>query len=184
MLTRLTVGMSEDDSFESERPRSRSEIAAVFRSVADQLDAGGAVTVGDDDRSVAVSPPERPMFEIEIEREASDDTEEVSFELEIEWTEQAGEAASSATAETEDERAVDDTDGAAKADIETEVDTIESLGRFEIFRDRAEEWRWRLVHRNGNIIATSGEGYTSRQNALKGMRSVMRNAPDAEVVSK
>jgi hypothetical protein len=25
----------------------------------------------------------------------------------------------------------------------------ESLARFEVFRDKADEWRWRLVHRNG-----------------------------------
>ncbi len=65
------------------------------------------------------------------------------------------------------------------------VDTpepVESLARFQVFRDRADEWRWRLVHRNGNIIATSGEGYTRKHNAQKGLRSVVRNAPDAEVV--
>lgn len=56
-----------------------------------------------------------------------------------------------------------------------------SLARFQLFRDRAGEWRWRLVHRNGNIIATSGEGYTRRHNAEKGLRSVVANAPDAEV---
>ncbi|PSP98321.1 hypothetical protein BRC89_08300 [Halobacteriales archaeon QS_4_70_19] len=37
--------------------------------------------------------------------------------------------------------------------------------RFELFRDRADEWRWRLRHRNGNVIATSGEGYTQAQRA-------------------
>ena len=56
-----------------------------------------------------------------------------------------------------------------------------SLARFQLFEDRAGEWRWRLVHRNGNIIATSGEGYTRRHNAEKGLRSVVANAPDAEV---
>ena len=56
-----------------------------------------------------------------------------------------------------------------------------SLARFQLFQDRAGEWRWRLVHRNGNIIATSGEGYTRRHNAEKGLRSVVANAPEAEV---
>jgi len=27
---------------------------------------------------------------------------------------------------------------------------------FEIYRDSASEWRWRLVHRNGNVLADSG----------------------------
>ncbi|PSP99579.1 hypothetical protein BRC94_06975 [Halobacteriales archaeon QS_5_70_17] len=55
------------------------------------------------------------------------------------------------------------------------------MARFEVFRDRAGEWRWRLVHCNGNIIATSGEGYTTRRNAEKGIRSVVANAPGADV---
>jgi amphi-Trp domain-containing protein len=57
----------------------------------------------------------------------------------------------------------------------------ESLARFEVYLDRAEEWRWRLVHHNGNVIADGGEGYTSKQSALKGLRSVMANAPGATV---
>ncbi len=52
---------------------------------------------------------------------------------------------------------------------------------FELFRDDADEWRWRLRHANGNIIADSGEGYTTKANAKKGIRSVKANAPDAAV---
>ena len=59
-----------------------------------------------------------------------------------------------------------------------------SLARFEIFLDRGSEWRWRLRHRNGNIIATSGEGYTQKHNAWKGLRCVMANAPEAAVTDE
>jgi len=52
---------------------------------------------------------------------------------------------------------------------------------FEVYRDRADEWRWRLVARNGRIIADSGEGYTSKQGAERGIESVKRNAADAAV---
>lgn len=31
--------------------------------------------------------------------------------------------------------------------------------RFEYFRDRRKEWRWRLVASNGRIVACAGEGY-------------------------
>ena len=31
--------------------------------------------------------------------------------------------------------------------------------RVIIYRDKADEWRWRLVHQNGNTLADSGEGY-------------------------
>ena len=54
--------------------------------------------------------------------------------------------------------------------------------RFELFEDSAGEWRWRLVVANGNIIADSGEGYTSKQGAKRGIESVRSNAPDARVV--
>lgn len=53
--------------------------------------------------------------------------------------------------------------------------------RFELFVDRAGEWRWRLVASNGEIIADSGEGYSSKQGAERGIRSVRRAAPEATV---
>ncbi|MFC7232151.1 HVO_2922 family protein [Saliphagus sp. GCM10025308] len=58
----------------------------------------------------------------------------------------------------------------------------ESLAEFRLFEDRAGEWRWHLRHQNGNIIADSGEGYTSKQSARNGIRSVVRNAPGASVL--
>jgi len=52
---------------------------------------------------------------------------------------------------------------------------------FELFKDRAGEYRWRLRHENGNTIADSGEGYTTKQGALNGIQSVKDNAPDAPI---
>jgi uncharacterized protein YegP (UPF0339 family) len=56
------------------------------------------------------------------------------------------------------------------------------IGRaaFEIYEDAGEEWRWRLRHRNGNILADSGEGYSSRSAAQDAVDSVKRNAPGAD----
>jgi uncharacterized protein YegP (UPF0339 family) len=54
------------------------------------------------------------------------------------------------------------------------------MARFELLPDGRGVWRWRRRHRNGNVIATSGEGYTQKHNAQKGLRCVMRNAPGAE----
>ncbi len=50
--------------------------------------------------------------------------------------------------------------------------------KFELYKDKAGEFRWRLRHQNGEIIA-SGEGYTTKANALNGIESVKKNAPDA-----
>jgi uncharacterized protein YegP (UPF0339 family) len=52
---------------------------------------------------------------------------------------------------------------------------------FELYKDKAGEFRWRLVHQNGQIIADSGEGYTTKANALNGIDSVRENAPAAPI---
>ena len=52
---------------------------------------------------------------------------------------------------------------------------------FEVYRDKAGEWRWRLIHENGNILADSGEGYSSRSKARQGLDSVRSNVGDADV---
>ncbi|WP_442978254.1 HVO_2922 family protein [Salarchaeum sp. III] len=57
----------------------------------------------------------------------------------------------------------------------------ESKAHFEVYEDDAGQWRWRLVHRNGNILADSGEGYASKQKAKQGLESVKENAPGAPV---
>jgi len=59
-----------------------------------------------------------------------------------------------------------------------------SDARFELFADSAGEWRWRLVHANGNVIADSGEGYSRKADAKNGLRSVQTNAAGADVVEE
>ncbi len=58
---------------------------------------------------------------------------------------------------------------------------MSSKASFEVYRDNADEWRWRLVASNGNIIADSGEGYKSKQGVQRGIESVKRTAPHANV---
>ena len=53
--------------------------------------------------------------------------------------------------------------------------------KFEVYVDKAGEFRFRLKARNGEIIAVS-EGYKAKASCLNGIDSVRRNAPDAEVV--
>jgi uncharacterized protein YegP (UPF0339 family) len=55
---------------------------------------------------------------------------------------------------------------------------------FELYKDRGEEWRWRLVASNGNIVADSAEGYASKQGAERGIRSVKRIASEAEITEE
>ncbi|OYY89757.1 MAG: DUF1508 domain-containing protein [Sphingomonas sp. 28-66-16] len=44
--------------------------------------------------------------------------------------------------------------------------------KFELYKDKAGEWRWRLRHGNGNILATTSEGYSSKASALKCIENV------------
>lgn len=52
--------------------------------------------------------------------------------------------------------------------------------KYEVYTDKAGEFRFRLKARNGEIIAT-GEGYKAKAGCLNGIESIKKNAPDAEV---
>ena len=52
--------------------------------------------------------------------------------------------------------------------------------KFEIYTDKAGEFRFRLKARNGEIIATS-EGYKTMASCKNGIASVGKNAPEAEI---
>ena len=52
--------------------------------------------------------------------------------------------------------------------------------KFEIYLDKAGEFRFRLKARNGQIVAVS-EGYKAKPSCLNGIESVKKNAPDAPV---
>jgi uncharacterized protein YegP (UPF0339 family) len=53
--------------------------------------------------------------------------------------------------------------------------------KFEVYKDKAGEFRFRLKARNGEIIAV-GESYKAKASCLNGIDSIRRNAPDAKVV--
>lgn len=52
--------------------------------------------------------------------------------------------------------------------------------KFEVYKDKAGEFRFRLKARNGEIIAVS-EGYVQKISCMNGIESVRNNAPDATV---
>jgi uncharacterized protein YegP (UPF0339 family) len=71
----------------------------------------------------------------------------------------------------------------AQTDLQATLDALRtSQSRFELYEDRSGQWRWRLRHRNGNVIATGGEGYTRRHNAQNGLQAVRRDALGATVL--
>lgn len=111
--------------------------------------------------AVAVDDDQRVAVEVPPEPEMGvtlvREDGDVSLEVEVDW---------------------DETDGTV------ETGTATSKARFEVYGDSAGDYRWRLVHRNGNIIADGGEGYASKQKAEQGLESVRKNGPGAYVVDR
>jgi len=91
--------------------------------------------------------------ELGVELEREDRT--VSLNIELEWQEESG---------------------------TVETDVVASKARFEVYEGAGDEYRWRLVHRNGNILADGSEGYASKQKARQGLESVRTNASGAYIV--
>lgn len=53
--------------------------------------------------------------------------------------------------------------------------------KFELYKSSNGEYRWRLKSSNGQVIAASGEGYTSKDGATKGIDAVKRDAGAARI---
>ncbi len=74
------------------------------------------------------------------------------------------------------------------ADAKLEDQTVENFAevshpKFEVYKDKAGEFRFRLKARNGEIVAVS-TGYKQKASCLNGIESVRKNAPDAEIVKE
>ena len=72
---------------------------------------------------------------------------------------------------------------AAVEDQTVEGFAQEKHSKFEVYTDKAGEFRFRLKATNGQIIAV-GEGYKAKAGCLNGIASVQKNAPDAEIVEQ
>lgn len=73
---------------------------------------------------------------------------------------------------------------AAKVEDQTgEGYAVLSHPKFELFVDKAGQYRFRLKATNGKIIATS-EGYVTKAACENGIDSVKKNAPEAEIVEE
>ncbi|WP_254274661.1 HVO_2922 family protein [Haloarcula marina] len=112
----------------------------------------GEPVPADEEQSVTVDPAAESDLTVDVTR----DGDEVNLDIGMSWTE------------------------SDEGDIETDVTA--SKATFERYQDTADEWRWRLVHNNGNIIADCGEGYASKQKATQGLDSVKENAPGAHIL--
>ena len=72
---------------------------------------------------------------------------------------------------------------AAVEDQTVEDFAKETNPKFEVYTDKAGEFRFRLKAKNGQIIAVS-EGYTTMAKCKNGIASVQKNSVDAPVVKE
>lgn len=66
----------------------------------------------------------------------------------------------------------------------TAADSKHAAVVFEVYQDKAGDYRWRLRAKNTRILATSSEGYSEKRACLSAIESVKRAAADAPVEEK
>lgn len=153
----------EETLLSFERTESRDAIATYLRTAFRDLDDDGTLVLDGGERTVTVRMPERATFEVEAEREETDDGDtELSVGFEVEWTET-------------DEAALEE-------DGRDPVVPDDSNAQFQTYTDRAGRYRWRLVDSAASIVAVAGRGYDSRSAAEQAAARVPMLAPEATVV--
>ena len=73
-------------------------------------------------------------------------------------------------------------------EAEVEDQTVENFEtkknpKFEIYADKAEQFRFRLKAKNGQVILAS-QGYAKMESCVKGVQSVKKNAVNSEIVQE
>src|SRR5262245_14209196 len=71
-----------------------------------------------------------------------------------------------------------------KAACQKSVDRIKANAgsdklKFEVYQDRAKEYRWRLKAANGQIVASSSEGYKAKADSQKAIDRIKKAASTA-----
>ena len=72
---------------------------------------------------------------------------------------------------------------AAVEDQTVEGFATEKNPKFEVYTDKAGEFRFRLKATNGQVIVIS-EGYTTHASCINGVETVKKNAVDADIVTE
>lgn len=57
------------------------------------------------------------------------------------------------------------------------------MSSFQVYKDEGGHWRWRLLSKNGRILADSAEGYTTHGNCLRAIGTVKEIVSDADVLT-
>jgi uncharacterized protein YegP (UPF0339 family) len=139
-----------------------------------------------DDLAERLETAERERDDLEAERSELETTAVAERDAREEAVAKADELGAALATAKEEQEDLEERAAAAEARATTAEDRLARLeasnATFDVYRDKAGKWRWRLVHQNSNIIAASGQGYSNDRGARRGMRSVVRNALGAAVV--
>jgi uncharacterized protein YegP (UPF0339 family) len=68
--------------------------------------------------------------------------------------------------------------GAAATGLASE---LRAGATFEVYQDARKEYRWRLKAANGQVIATSGQGYKSKADCRHGIDIIQKEAATAKI---
>jgi amphi-Trp domain-containing protein len=85
-LMEVTIMGRETTLFKSEERKSRDEVCAFLRSLADRLETG-RLTLRQGDRELELDLPGRLVLEVKAEDEETDGRTERSLEIELTWWE-------------------------------------------------------------------------------------------------
>jgi len=97
---------------------------------------------------------------------------------EFRWRLKAGNGEILATAGQGYKAKADCTKGVER--IKTEADKL----AFEVYEDNSKEFRWRAKAANGQIVATSSQGYKAKADCEKAIELIKKGAAKAEVDDK
>ncbi len=77
-------------------------------------------------------------------------------------------------------RNVAEAEGHAEAQVAEDGSAVKGGKGFEIYEDASASWRWRLRAGNGELVAISEQGFSSKSGIVKALDVVRRNAAAAE----
>jgi large subunit ribosomal protein L21 len=124
---------------------------------------------------------ERRKIEETAARQAAEDAA-LAAKLAAAVPAEATSAPKRAPAATEATETIEATVPVATDSAEASPDEAEATASraFEIFEDKAGQWRWRLRARNGELVAMSEQGFTTKSGVVRSLDVVRRNTADAE----
>ena len=68
--------------------------------------------------------------------------------------------------------------GLSSQSVAAQAKKDDSKLKFELYKDKAGEFRWRLKAANGAVLATGGQGYKAKADAKNGIESVQKAGTD------